>query len=434
MEKIYLVFFLAFSLFIVGCSKNNNVTNLPSNSTGGISFKFDHSSIPEGVVVISATLTRTNFTTITKNLNLISDSTADISIPAIQIGTWHLKVDARDNNGTILYTGETDVVVQENVVVQLNLTLNPVTSGMGAIYIFVTWGTNNSGQWIDYGGNPIITRNNNPSYPNSVASGKVILDNGTYKMWYSAIYNNAVGSIWYAESQNGINWNTIGSTPVLTASASGSWDDHGIIPSVVLKENNVYKMYYEGNNGSYELSSIGLATSTDGIHWQKYDTPVIAYNNQYYMLLLTDIVKKDSNYFAYFSYNNSISTNNNKIGLATSLDGINWTMYVGNPILAPTLTWEGGSIGYPTIVFENNRYKMVYSDLYQQEAFGMAISGDGINFTKQSTPIFSNTNAATNNARIAYPFYRKLNNEYLIYYTGVSTTGELTINLLRFLN
>src|ERR1035438_897522 len=125
MEKIYLVFFLAFSLFIIGCSKNNNVTNPPSNSTGGISFKFDHSSIPAGVVVISATLTRTNFTAITKNLNLISDSTADISIPAIQIGTWHLKVDARDNNGTILYTGETDVVVQENVVVQLNLTLNP---------------------------------------------------------------------------------------------------------------------------------------------------------------------------------------------------------------------------------------------------------------------------------------------------------------------
>jgi predicted GH43/DUF377 family glycosyl hydrolase len=127
-------------------------------------------------------------------------------------------------------------------------------------------------------------------------------------------------------------------------------------------------------------------------------------------------------------------TNNNKIGLAASLDGINWTMYVGNPILAPTLAWEGGSIGYPTIVFENNQYKMVYSDLYQQEAFGMAISGDGINFTKQSTPIFTNINAATNNARIAYPFYRKLNNEYLIYYTGKSTTGELTINLLRFLN
>src|ERR1039457_6376426 len=151
MKKTLAVFFLSFLFLLLGCSKQSTITNPPSNSTGGISFKFDPASIPSGVTVITATLTRTGYTTITKNLNLISDSTADISIPAILVGTWHLKVDAKDNNGTVLYTGATDVLVQENVVVQLNLTLNPVTSGMGTIYIFVTWGTNNSGQWIDYG-------------------------------------------------------------------------------------------------------------------------------------------------------------------------------------------------------------------------------------------------------------------------------------------
>src|ERR1035438_2289464 len=129
MKKTLAVFCLSLFLLLLGCSKNNSVVNPSSNSTGGVSFKFDHASIPAGVVVISATLTRTDFATITKNLNLLSDSTADISIPVIQVGTWHLKVDAKDNNGTILYTGQTDVMVQENVVVQLNLTLNPVTSG-----------------------------------------------------------------------------------------------------------------------------------------------------------------------------------------------------------------------------------------------------------------------------------------------------------------
>ena len=182
MKKTLAVFCLSLFLLIIGCSKNDTIANPSSSSNGGISFKFDPKTVPEGVTLISATLTKTNFTTITKNLNLISDSTADVSIPAIQIGTWHLKIDAKDNNGTILYTGETDVVVQENVVVQLNLTLNPVTKGTGTIYIFVTWGTNNTSQWIDYGGNPMLTRSNNPSYPNGVNNAKILYDNGIYKM------------------------------------------------------------------------------------------------------------------------------------------------------------------------------------------------------------------------------------------------------------
>jgi predicted GH43/DUF377 family glycosyl hydrolase len=431
MKNTMMVFFLSLFLLLIGCSKNNTITNPPSNSTGGIAFKFDPASVPTGVTVISATLTRTNFTTITKNLNLISDSTADISIPAIQIGTWHLKVDAKDNNGTILYTGETDVLIQENVVVQLNLTLNPVTSGMGTIYIFVTWGTSNSGQWTDYGGNPVLTRYNNPSLPNVVSEGKVLYDNGIYKMWYEAIYNSAQASIWYAESQDGINWNTIGSSPVLTKGTPGSWDDLNIVPGVVMKVNNQYRMYYMGCRDSYGMLSVGLALSTDGINWVKNSTPVMAANSQYYAIGLADIVQKDSMFIAYFNYNKSRSGSNNIIGRATSFDGINWAMYSGNPILTATLPWEGGSIHHPSVIFDNNEYKMVYGNALQQTSFGMATSIDGYNFTKQSTPFFNNTNSVKNYVIVAYPYFRKLNNEYRIYYTGQTTSGELTINLLR---
>src|SRR5664280_2906035 len=119
-------------------------------------------------------------------------------------------------------------------------------SGTGTIYIFVTWGTNNNGKWIDFGGNPILTRTNNPSLPNHVAMGKVLFDNGIYKMWYQAVYNSAVASIWYAESQDGISWNTIGSSPVLSPGTSGSWDDYSIAPSAVIKIYDQYRLYYMG--------------------------------------------------------------------------------------------------------------------------------------------------------------------------------------------
>jgi|CZKP01.1.fsa_nt_gi predicted GH43/DUF377 family glycosyl hydrolase len=422
---------LSLFLLLVGCSKNNTITNPPSKSIGGITFKIDHTTVPTGVFVITATLTRANFTTITKNLNLLSDSTGDVTIPAIQVGTWHLKVDAKDSIGTILYTGESDVTVQENIVVQLNLTLNPVSSGKGSIYIFVTWGTTNSAQWSDFGGNPILTRNNNPSLPGHVSSGKVLYDNGIYKMWYEAIYNNGVANIWYAESQNGINWNTIGNSPVLTPGASGSWDDYSILPATVMKVNNQYRLYYWGVRGFTDMVNVGLALSTDGINWVKNSSPVITANSQYYVVGLTDIVEKDSTFLAYFFYNTDRSSANNKIGLATSFNGINWTMYSGNPILSATLPWEGGSIYYPTVVVENNQYKMVYSNAGAENTFGMAVSTDGVSFIKQSAPFFYNTGTVKNYTQIAYPYYRKLNNEYRIYYTGQAASGELSINLLR---
>jgi predicted GH43/DUF377 family glycosyl hydrolase len=435
MKKTIVLFYLFLFFFLLGCSKNNNISNPSSNSSGGITLKIDPHSVPAGVALISATLTRTNFETITRNLNLISDTSADVTIPEIQVGTWHLKVDAKDNNGVINYSGETDVLVQENVVVQLNLTLNPVSSGTGSIYIFVTWGTNQPGQWIDYIGNPILTKNNNPSYPNAISSAKILYDNGIYKMWYCAIYNSAVANIWYAESQNGINWNNVGSTPVLNHGDTGSWDALSVVPSVVLKEYNTYKMYYMGCTDAYGITSIGLAISSDGIHWEKNITPVITASSQYPVGIgLTDIIKKDSLYLAYFNYSNIHSANNNKIGLATSADGINWVMYAGNPILIPTLDWETGSIHNATVIFDNNRYKMVYSNLVQQNAFGLATSADGIHFTKQTNPFYRNSSTINNYVRIAYPYYRKLNNEYRIYYTGQSASGELSINLLRIPN
>jgi predicted GH43/DUF377 family glycosyl hydrolase len=77
---------------------------------------------------------------------------------------------------------------------------------------------------------------------------------------------------------------------------------------------------------------------------------------------------------------------------------------------------------------------MVYSNRAQQNAFSMATSNDGYNFVKQSAPLFINTNTKNNYVRIAYPYYRKLNNEYRIYYTGQSASGELSVNLLRIQN
>src|ERR1035437_9689552 len=335
MKKTFMFSFLCLFFLLIGCLKNNTSVNPPSNSTGGISFKIDPKSVPAGVTIISAALTRTGYTAITKDLNLLSDPTAEVSIPAVQIGTWHLKIDAKDNNGTILYSGETDVIVQENIVVQLNLTLNPVFSGTGTIYIFVTWGTSSAGQWIDFGGNPILTKNNNPSLPNAIATAKIMYNTGIYKMWYDGVYNSAVASVWYAESQDGLNWNTIGSTPVLSKGSESAWDAYSIAVSAVIKAGNTYKMYYTGHQNYSDDIRTGIALSTDGINWVKNNTPIIGITPGYYHFNFTDMIVKDSIYYGYFCYTTSSNTTDGVIiGVATSLDGLFWERQM---VFGPTL-------------------------------------------------------------------------------------------------
>src|ERR1035437_2049421 len=431
MKKTLAVFCLSLFLLIIGCSKNDTIANPSSSSNGGISFKFDPKTVPEGVTLISATLTKANFTTITKNLNLLTDSTGDVSIPAIQIGTWHLKIDAKDNNGTIIYTGETDVIVQENVVVQLNLTLNPVTRGTGTIYIFVTWGTNNSGQWIDYGDNPILTRNNNPSYPNAVNTAKIMYDNGIYKMWYDGLYNSAVASVWYAESQDGLNWNTIGSTPVLSKGSESAWDAYSIAVSAVIKAGNTYKMYYTGHQNYSDDVRTGIALSTDGINWVKNNTPIIGITPGYYHFNFTDMIVKDSIYYGYFCYTTSSNTTDGVIiGVATSLDGLFWERQM---VFGPTLPWESGSVAFPTVIYESGIFKMIYQNTIGT-CLGMATSTDGIHFTKSDNPIFTQSNTINGQYSIWYPNYRKIDNISYLFYTGENSSNEQSIRVARNFN
>jgi predicted GH43/DUF377 family glycosyl hydrolase len=115
--------------------------------------------------------------------------------------------------------------------------------------------------------------------------------------------------------------------------------------------------------------------------------------------------------------------------LATSQDGINFTKSNNNPILTANENWEGTGVKSPSVIYENGQFKMVYS-AYPETGFGIAHSTDGVNWTKDSGNPFFTNNQVTNNwcYHIAYPFWRKINNQYLLYYTG-NTYGNALANI-----
>lgn len=59
-----------------------------------------------------------------------------------------------------------------------------------------------------------------------------------------------------------------GENPVLSSGTSGSWDEGQVWNPTVIKEENLYKMWYTGNDASGSAQK-GLAISPDGIDWTK---------------------------------------------------------------------------------------------------------------------------------------------------------------------
>ncbi len=424
MKKTSVLFSLFLAIIIIACSSDPIGLGNPKDS-GKILLKIDKQNAPESVVFVKAYLTRENHQPVTGLLNLQSDSTADILLDNINAGEWHLKVDAEDDSGLVLYTGETDVQIFAGFTSQVYLTLSPTGSGTGSIYISVNWGVPISNNWIDYINNPVLSKSYVWWEELGVQQSKIIFDNGQYKMWYHSLASGPFYTGCYATSPDGIVWTKSNSNPVISPTP-GAWDLNATIPGAVLKENNTYKMYYIGWSNHYNNWHVGLATSSDGINWTKVLNPVLnagaGWESQ---IAVSSVVKVGNQYFMYYS---GINSGNSKIGLATSFDGVNWTRHPANPILQKDANWEGTGIFYPSVIYDNNMFKMVYMNVNGvTSAFGMATSTDGINWTKSaSNPFFTDQQTANNWAddNIAYPNFIKVNNEYRIYYSGI---GDNTI-------
>ncbi|MBK7379050.1 MAG: hypothetical protein IPJ03_08595 [Ignavibacteriales bacterium] len=419
--------------FQFGCSKEEPslISQVTPSEQGGISLKFDPTNIPDNVISVVATLSREGYDNISVSLNLLSGNDAEILLEEIPVGTWHLKVDALNEDTSIVYSGEADVTILESITAQVYLTLYPTGNGTGSIYIYVTWATSGSG-WFDHPANPLLTKIGNSYDLYGVGHSYVLKDDENYKMYYSSLSDNSVTYIYLATSPDGLNWTRYSDMPILYPGNPGSWDQGRCSAGPVIKENGNYKMYYQSFYDVDGLWAIGLATSSDGISWTKYPTPVLVGGSWDIRLRPSELLKIGDEYLLYytgFSY-----SYDGEIGLATSTDGIVWTKYFANPIMVPDKAWENGSIGFPSILYDNGTYNMVYqSYLPENTGFGFAYSSDGKSWEKEdSSPFFNTEDVIGDFIKIGWANYRKYENEYRIYYTGFALDdGEWTICVAR---
>jgi beta-1,2-mannobiose phosphorylase / 1,2-beta-oligomannan phosphorylase len=131
-----------------------------------------------------------------------------------------------------------------------------------------------------------------------------------------------------------VEWEKHPDNPVFTDTTGGFEDAYA--PSILIID-NTYHMWYVRFDGTYER--IGYATSLDGILWEPYvNNPVLNVGdaNSYEETSVTEhcVIYDGSTFHMWYSgINNTVSPWREAIGYATSPDGINWTKYSDQPVL-----------------------------------------------------------------------------------------------------
>ena len=420
------LFFLILLVLLAECSRDNSTgyKNEIDFQLGNVSLNMSIENAPLEISYIEAILYKTDLDTLSMFLS-ISGQTASGTFFNIQTGLWNLTVNAFDDNGNILYTGSTLVVVTGGQTSIVNLRLQPTS---GSIEIHVTWGCIfewNTFNFTEYGSNPIVVGDTLWNYK-TVIDPTVIYNDGIYKMWFAGRGSTSF-RIGYGTSEDGINWE-IYSEPVLIPGEAGEFDESSIRYPNVIEWNGGYRMWYAGNSSSGSWQ-IGTATSNDGINWIKgNNNPVIPYGESGAFddgsTHSPNVVYKDGIY--YMLYDGGLSTDLTKsaLGLAISNDGENWEKYSGNPVFSydNSIEWESSCAGgTDLIVLPDGKFEMLYlgrNDNIRQT--GRAWSEDCINWERDpSNPVILigeygswNQYSSTCSARIFN------NNTYQIWFNG----------------
>lgn len=187
---------------------------------------------------------------------------------------------------------------------------------------------------------------------------------------------------------------------VLKTGRTGEWDEGFVLPNSVIGTEDGYRMYYTGGINPERIYSrepdnevsgamCGMATSTDGINWTKYDDPS---TTEAPFAESDPILKPSSSGWDSADVECSVFTSDDGFemlyrgldfesynavtdyGFASSSDGVNWVKYPGNPVYRSDQDpqaigyFKGGNEGgdrdsatAPSVLKNGSTYYLYYS-------------------------------------------------------------------------
>lgn len=209
-------------------------------------------------------------------------------------------------------------------------------------------------------------------------------------------------------------------------------------PSLI-DEGDTLKMLYAAG-GVDNKGRISYAYSTDGVQWTKYNNaqPVLDVGDpgswDSHFLDTPDWLKDSSGYKMYYFGDTDNLSVGGAIGLAVSADGINWTRHGNQPVLSPGTPgdWDGLFIESPSVLYDGSLYYMWYSgiDTTWRVRIGVATSPDGITWTKYpGNPVITEGSLyAWDGLSVAVPAVIYHNQAFEMWYCGASYLDLLDNN------
>jgi predicted GH43/DUF377 family glycosyl hydrolase len=235
-------------------------------------------------------------------------------------------------------------------------------------------------------------------------------------------------SIAYCESADGIHW----SAPVVVLSplAGSDWEGDELNRPTVIQKDGIYHMWYSGQMQPYMedgLSSIGYATSKDGLHWERpHQRPVMTYDQPWeeHAVMCPYVIfdDEDQNYKMWYSGGSNHEPD--AIGYAESADGIHWEKYPQNPILAKSAQhqWEQHKALGSYVLKHDGWYYMFYIGHMHEEraSVGLARSRDGKTQWKKhrSNPLIAPDRDGWDALSVYKPCVLRVKDRWMLWYNG----------------
>jgi len=144
------------------------------------------------------------------------------------------------------------------------------------------------------------------------------------------------------------------------------------------------------------------------------------------------VVFHDETYHIWY-WGGDIEKVNQRIGHATSVDGINWSKDLNNPVLepGPDGAWDGTAVGDPTVIYSDSVFHMWYEgipklSLSEGMQIGHATSPDGIHWTKDAeNPVLEmGASGEWDDEWVSQPEVLTNGSEYHMWYGGDNKTIE----------
>jgi hypothetical protein len=252
---------------------------------------------------------------------------------------------------TLTFAAEPEPVITRG---EFRDALNPSVTGAMLLYSVF------DGQWhtalaasddgVHWRKQGIVLRADPGSY--IAANGSVLSHEAQFWYWYETGTKDRL-RLALARSRDAREWRRE-SAPVLKEGPAFSWDERAVADPYVIRDGRYFQMYYLGQDRAVR-QRIGVARSTDGIHWEKLRSNPVLDMDEDEAGLGEPAVWQYRNYY-WMLYTVRDFSENRYLRLARSTDGVHWTKFPAR--FRGTQPWNSKVICDPTVVVDGDRIRV----------------------------------------------------------------------------